>query len=164
MENLRDGRALLTDEYSFSKLALKPPRKKEDVFFVIMYGFEEKKLKPANLWRLKSTKQPGPTTAPGILLYCNRRPLFAFISDVSMYFPPSDWMEGDFAKQVKGYSLGQHARFVLVLLVVSKLDLDLESRKLDGVLQPHRMRPFQNCLLCLLIQQVELDRIPDTKF
>ena len=64
-------------------------------------------------------------------------------------------------KNEKMYLLGQHAHLVLVLLVISELDLNLESSKLDGVLQPDRMRPFQNCLLCLFIQQVELDWIPD---
>ena len=53
---------------------------------------------------------------------------------------------------------------MLVLLVISELDLDLEGSKLDGVLQSHGMRPFQDCLLCLFIQQVELDWIPDAKY
>ena len=80
-----------------------------------------------------------------------------------MYFSPTDWLEGGFPKKVKRYSLGQHSHFVLVLLVISELDLDLEGSKLDGILQPNRMSTFQDCFLCLLIQQVELDRIPDTK-
>ena len=52
---------------------------------------------------------------------------------------------------MKVYSLGQHSHFVLVLLVISKLDLNLESCKLDCVLQTHRMCPFQDCFLGLFI-------------
>ena len=54
-------------------------------------------------------------------------------------------------KKIKVFSLGQHSHFVLVLLVISKLDLNLESCKLDCVLQTHRMCPFQDCFLGLFI-------------
>ena len=57
------------------------------------------------------------------------------------------------------YLLGQHSGFVFVFLVVAKLNLDLDSRKLHSSLQRHRMSSIQDGLLGLLIQQVELDRI-----
>ena len=50
------------------------------------------------------------------------------------------------------YLLGQHAHFVLVLLVVSKLDLNLKSGELDRIFEPDRMGSFQDRLLCLLVQ------------
>ena len=50
------------------------------------------------------------------------------------------------------YSLGQHAHFVLVLLVVSELDLNLKSSELDRIFEPDRMGSFQDRLLCLLVQ------------
>ena len=49
------------------------------------------------------------------------------------------------------YLLGQHAHFVLVLLVVSELDLDLERRKLDGILQPHGVGALEDGFLRLLV-------------
>ena len=61
---------------------------KEDVFFV-MCGFEEEKLKPAEVevYQAAGTYSTGnsallqsPTSAP-------------FISDVSMYFSPGDWLD-----------------------------------------------------------------------
>ena len=58
------------------------------------------------------------------------------------------------------YLLGQHAHFVLVLLVVSELDLDLERGELDGILEPDGVGPLQDRLLRLLVQKVELDRVP----
>ena len=57
------------------------------------------------------------------------------------------------------YLLGQHSGFVFVFLVVAKLNLDLDSRKLHSSLQRHRMSSIQDGLLGLLIQQVELDRV-----
>ena len=53
--------------------------------------------------------------------------------------------------------LCQHARLVLVLLVVSELYLDLEGSELNCSLQRHRMSPIQNCFLGLLVQKIELD-------
>ena len=57
------------------------------------------------------------------------------------------------------YLLGQHSGFVFVFLVVAKLNLDLDSRKLHCSLQRHRMSSVQDGLLGLLIQQVKLDRV-----
>ena len=49
------------------------------------------------------------------------------------------------------YLLGQHAHFVLVLLVVSELDLDLERRKLDSIFQSHRVGALEDSFLRLLV-------------
>lgn len=49
------------------------------------------------------------------------------------------------------YSLGQHAHFVLVLLVVAKLYLDLEGRELDGIFQADWVGAFQDGFLGLFI-------------
>ena len=49
---------------------------------------------------------------------------------------------------------------MLVLLVVPELNLDLQRPELDGGLQGDRVRPVQDRLLGLLIQQVELHRVP----
>ena len=62
------------------------------------------------------------------------------------------------------YSLCQHAGLVLVLLVVPELDLDLQGPELDGGLQGHGVGPVQDRLLRLLVQQVELDRVPGQEF
>ena len=56
--------------------------------------------------------------------------------------------------------LGQHARLVFVLLVISELNLDLEGTKLNCSLKGHRMGSIQDSLLGLLVQEVELDRVP----
>ena len=61
------------------------------------------------------------------------------------------------------YSLGQHPGLVLVLLVLPELDLDLERPELHGRLQRHRVSPVQDGLFGLLVQQVELDRVPAKK-
>ena len=63
-------------------------------------------------------------------------------------------------KNEKMYLLGQHAHLVLVLLVVAELYLDLEGAELYGVLEAHRVGPLQDGLLRLLVQQVELHRVP----
>lgn len=56
--------------------------------------------------------------------------------------------------------LGQHARLVFVLLVISELNLDLEGTKLNCSLKGHGMGSIQDSLLGLLVQEVELDRVP----
>ena len=53
---------------------------------------------------------------------------------------------------------------MFVLLVVSELNLDLEGTKLYGGLQGNRVGPVQDGFLGLLVQQVELDRVPTRYF
>ena len=59
----------------------------------------------------------------------------------------------------KTYLLGQHSGLVFVLLMVAKLNLDLDGPKLHCGFQRHRMSPIQDGLFGLLVQKVELDRI-----
>ena len=124
-----------------------------------MFGFKEEKLKPAEVEVYEASRRDLQHREFCFTAIPDLCPLY--IGRFNVLFTKCNQEVTGRTKQVKGYSLGQHAHFVLVLLVISELDLDLESSKLDGILQPDRMRPFQNCLLCLFIQQVELDRIPE---
>ena len=47
-----------------------------------------------------------------------------------------------------------------LLLVVSELNLDLEGRELGRVVHPDRVGSIQDCLTGLLVQEVELNRVP----
>ena len=47
-----------------------------------------------------------------------------------------------------------------LLLVITKLDLDLQGSELGRVVQPDGVGPVQDGLPGLLVQQVELDRVP----
>ena len=47
-----------------------------------------------------------------------------------------------------------------LLLVISELDLDLEGRELGRVVHPDRVGSIQDGLSGLLVQEVELNRVP----
>ncbi len=54
----------------------------------------------------------------------------------------------------------ENTRLVGLLLVISKLDLDLQGRKLGCIVHSDGMGSVKDCFSGLLVQQVELDRVP----
>ena len=59
------------------------------------------------------------------------------------------------------YLLGQHSRFMFILSVIAKLNLDLQGSELNCSLQGDRVGPIKNCLLGLFIKEIELDGIAE---
>ena len=47
-----------------------------------------------------------------------------------------------------------------LLLVIAELDLNLQGRELGCIIHADRMGSVKDCLSGLLVQQVQLDRVP----
>ena len=71
------------------------------------------------------------------------------------------WLNVTHHKRLSVYLLGQHARLVLVLSVISKLNLDLQSSELDSSLQRDGVGSIKDCLLGLFIKEIKLNGITE---